>query len=215
MLSGICPLIYLHQLLDTLVCFVLNNSLRIFRVALLFICQGALLTSRPQLVHHITLLNLCQQVFFIIFTAFLLRLLVSRAVDFYCIISYFICQPPNTQKPADNYRQVFVNGEGGIWTLAPLLTACTLSRGVPSTSWVLLQNSWFHKSMKFSRRGYLQRRGWDSNPRALADKRFSRPPRYDHFDTSPCACAVTQRKTYINKKGFWCQQLFLFFLQFF
>ena len=28
-----------------------------------------------------------------------------------------------------------------------------------------------------------ERRGWDSNPRALADKRFSRPPRYDHFDT--------------------------------
>ena len=35
------------------------------------------------------------------------------------------------------------NGEGGIWTLAPLLTTCTLSRGVPSTSWVLLQLSWF------------------------------------------------------------------------
>ena len=31
----------------------------------------------------------------------------------------------------------------------------------------------------------IERRGWDSNPRALADKRFSRPPRYDHFDTSP------------------------------
>ena len=31
------------------------------------------------------------------------------------------------------------DGEGGIWTLAPLLTTCTLSRGVPSTSWVLLQ----------------------------------------------------------------------------
>ena len=29
-----------------------------------------------------------------------------------------------------------------------------------------------------------KRRGWDSNPRALSDKRFSRPPRYDHFDTS-------------------------------
>ena len=26
------------------------------------------------------------------------------------------------------------NGEGGIWTLAPLLTTCTLSRGVPSAS---------------------------------------------------------------------------------
>ena len=30
-----------------------------------------------------------------------------------------------------------------------------------------------------------ERREWDSNPRALADKRFSRPPRYDHFDISP------------------------------
>ena len=30
----------------------------------------------------------------------------------------------------------------------------------------------------------LKRREWDSNPRALSDKRFSRPPRYDHFDTS-------------------------------
>ena len=32
----------------------------------------------------------------------------------------------------------------------------------------------------------IERRGWDSNPRALADKRFSRPPRYDHFDTPAC-----------------------------
>ena len=69
------------------------------------------------------------------------------------------------------------NGEGGIWTLAPLLTTYSLSRGAPSATWVLLQGltSWIHD----------ERRGWDSNPRALADKRFSRPPRYDHFDTSP------------------------------
>ena len=32
-----------------------------------------------------------------------------------------------------------------------------------------------------------ERREWDSNPCALADKRFSRPPRYDHFDISPCS----------------------------
>ena len=31
--------------------------------------------------------------------------------------------------------------------------------------------------------GFGVRRGWDSNPRAVADKRFSRPPRYDLFDT--------------------------------
>ena len=39
----------------------------------------------------------------------------------------------------------------------------------------------------FGQLGYFstKRRGWDSNPRALSDKRFSRPPRYDHFDTSP------------------------------
>ena len=30
-----------------------------------------------------------------------------------------------------------------------------------------------------------KRREWDSNPRALSDKRFSRPPRYDRFDISP------------------------------
>ena len=35
-----------------------------------------------------------------------------------------------------------------------------------------------------------QRRERDSNPRALSDKRFSRPPRYDRFDISPsCFCS--------------------------
>jgi hypothetical protein len=38
----------------------------------------------------------------------------------------------------------------------------------------------------------IERRGWDSNPRALADKRFSRPPRYDHFDTSPYVFCQTK-----------------------
>ena len=40
------------------------------------------------------------------------------------------------------------------------------------------------------------RRGWDSNPRALSDKRFSRPPRYDHFDTSPYRISVLRRTYY-------------------
>ena len=31
-----------------------------------------------------------------------------------------------------------LSGEGGIWTLAPLLTTYSLSRGAPSTTWVLL-----------------------------------------------------------------------------
>ena len=33
--------------------------------------------------------------------------------------------------------------------------------------------------------GFIWRRGRDSNPCGVAPKRFSRPPRYDRFDTSP------------------------------
>ena len=32
---------------------------------------------------------------------------------------------------------------------------------------------------------FFWRRGWDSNPRAVARKLISSQPRYDHFDTSP------------------------------
>ena len=61
----------------------------------------------------------------------------------------------------------------------------------------------------FSHDVSIKRRGWDSNPRALADKRFSRPPRYDHFDTSPyivVAIRSDQRKTYITTLFGECQQ---------
>ena len=40
-----------------------------------------------------------------------------------------------------------------------------------------------------------KRRGWDSNPRALSDKRFSRPPRYDHFDTSAYSVLISNSLT--------------------
>ena len=35
------------------------------------------------------------------------------------------------------------------------------------------------------KRRFFWRRGWDSNPCALARKLISSQPRYDHFDTSP------------------------------
>ncbi len=38
---------------------------------------------------------------------------------------------------------------------------------------------------KLSALSKVWRREWDSNPRGLAPKRFSRPPRYDRFDISP------------------------------
>ena len=65
-----------------------------------------------------------------------------------------------------------------------------------------------------------KRREWDSNPRALADKRFSRPPRYDHFDISPYTLfsvrhVSVRRKMYSIIKSFYCQYKFLHFLIFF
>ena len=98
------------------------------------------------------------------------------------------------------------SAEGGIWTLAPLLTTCTLSRGVPSASWVLLQSpdAWTSVNIILSSASLLlvQRREWDSNPRALADKRFSRPPRYDHFDISPQTCFTMLPKAFVFVKNF-------------
>ena len=65
-----------------------------------------------------------------------------------------------------------------------------------------------------------QRREWDSNPRALADKRFSRPPRYDHFDISPYALfsvrrLFARRKMYSIIKSFYCQYIILHFFNLF
>ena len=56
-----------------------------------------------------------------------------------------------------------------------------------------------------------KRRGWDSNPCALADKRFSRPPRYDHFDTSPYVirCRCKRRIPYDSIRA--CGASYLFF----
>ena len=43
-----------------------------------------------------------------------------------------------------------------------------------------------------------QRRGWDSNPCAREGKRFSRPPRYDHFDTSPDIFIAAKAQLYAD-----------------
>ena len=64
-------------------------------------------------------------------------------------------------------------------------------------------------------RRYLQRRGWDSNPRALADKRFSRPPRYDHFDTSPCRTLFGSAMIILANQFERVNTFFLFLISFF
>ena len=70
------------------------------------------------------------------------------------------------------------------------LTAFAVSSIILPCSQVVVNNffhvfsSFFPNHLLHSFSSIRKRRGWDSNPRALADKRFSRPPRYDHFDTS-------------------------------
>ena len=67
---------------------------------------------------------------------------------------------------------------------------------------------------------FSKRRGWDSNPRALADKRFSRPPRYDHFDISPChfllsCCLISSARFIIYILDISVNNFFKIFLCFF
>ncbi len=61
----------------------------------------------------------------------------------------------------------------------------------------------------------MWRRGWDSNPCVLADKRFSRPPRYDHFDTSPYFLTCPDDFIIIPYISYIVKAFFKIFLSFF
>ena len=67
----------------------------------------------------------------------------------------------------------------------------TLSRGASSPLEYFSKVKMFFKYSLFGAVRFpsaphrVWRREWDSNPRGLAPKRFSRPPRYDRFDISP------------------------------
>ena len=49
-------------------------------------------------------------------------------------LDYIITISTQCQHFFSSFYNFRANAEGGIWTLAPLLTTCTLSRGVPSAS---------------------------------------------------------------------------------
>ena len=51
--------------------------------------------------------------------------------------------------------------------------------------------------------GFLWRRVWDSNPRALADNRISSAARYDHFDNSPSMFSRRFSPPFSDRKGLW------------
>ena len=72
------------------------------------------------------------------------------------------------------------------------------------------------KSSHLTVRTFFWRRVWDSNPRGREPKRFSRPPRYDHFDNSPniqfslvkrahlkCALFMAQKEGFEPSRAFY------------
>ena len=171
-------------------------------VCILFNFQCSAYLSQWQLIYYTVLWAACQ-VLFKTFLKFLFSFEALLSSDSSLSISHWVSFVKHFFKKFWSFFQSLLNGEGGIWTLAPLLTTYSLSRGAPSTSWVLLQKSW-KTILPSVLSPEAQRRGWDSNPRALADKRFSRPPRYDHFDTSPLvsSCCLSADASVILSKLF-------------
>ena len=55
-------------------------------------------------------------------------------------------------------------------------------------------------------KGFGWRSRWDSNPRGREAKRFSRPPRYDRFDTAPCPRIISKRKATFNIFGLYYRE---------
>ena len=83
-----------------------------------------------------TFLKFFQKVFWIVFKLFELFQSFAHLKQLcYLTTVFVVCQ----QLFSSFFESLLLNGEGGIWTLAPLLTTYSLSRGAPSAAWVLLQ----------------------------------------------------------------------------
>ena len=102
---------------------------RIFRVALLFVCQSSYRLSPcpcslgATIVSYQSRFRLSRtfwESFWKKFVSPFLQVVLNQESHY--ILSF-----------GESFFVRF-SGEGGIWTLAPLLTTCTLSRGVPSAS---------------------------------------------------------------------------------
>ena len=123
--------------------------------------------------YSITAISFCQQVF----------LLFSNFFD--CFLSSERRRRDLNPRAAINDLHPFQGCPFGLLGTSP-------SKQISYSS--ILSSGCFQPSPK--------RREWDSNPRALADKRFSRPPRYDHFDISPSVATVSTAKIILAKSLF-------------
>ena len=87
-----------------------------------------------QLHNLITASRSCQQLFYTFLRKF------SEAVyETACIKFFWDKKMKRTILSITSVHFIFLSGERGIWTLAPVLPTYSLSRGAPSASWVFLQ----------------------------------------------------------------------------
>ena len=72
--------------------------------------------------------------------------------SFFAVLADSLIIISDVQAFVKNFFIYFFGGEGGIWTHAPLLTVYSLSRGAPSTTWVLLHKALTEKMIKMAER---------------------------------------------------------------
>ena len=90
---------------------------------------------------NITHINTHVNTFFQLFLHFSKMYFTQSECVLYFAFQYASLACPVWQKIGSDLHH-FQSGERGIWTLAPLLTTYSLSRGAPSASWVFLQIQW-------------------------------------------------------------------------
>ena len=124
-----CSLEQLAYLITTrFVCQALFSSFSIFFLVLFFFFQTTFLSY-----HNSFSLSSTFFKFFRLFQVVMLFLFPRNSFIILPQLSLFV-------NNIFYFFQFFLllNGEGGIWTLAPLLTTYSLSRGAPSATWVFL-----------------------------------------------------------------------------
>ena len=115
----------------------------IFRVVSLFSYQGSLLSLFASAINIISNLFDVVNTFFNFFFCFFIAstdIILSNPFDFVNTFFHFLQKSffrlllPCKESTFMRIIRQLTNGEGGIWTLAPLLTTYSLSRGAPSAS---------------------------------------------------------------------------------
>ena len=164
----------------------LNRSLNVKKFSRivcvsLFSYQGLLCLSLRQLVHFISFSTACQELFLIFLKHLVFRKIKAEKEGF---------EPSRRVNDLLPF-QGSPFGQLGYFSKLPYLLSssdiylCRSQRQVILYLVSFMLSSTFLTFLKSFYSVFDKRREWDSNPRALADKRFSRPPRYDHFDISP------------------------------